>query len=636
MKKVNFYDHGFVKVSAVSPALSLGKPLENAHKTLELFKQETEKGSLIVTFPELGLTGYTCEDLFHTQDLLDQTQAGLKYLLEGSTKLNGFMVVGLPFQAFDGKLYNCGAVIHKGQLLALIPKIFRPNYGEFYEKRHFSSGYDINQEESVFSQKVILSPNQLIHINQNIILGCEICEDAWAPIPPSTNLTLSGANIIVNLSASNELVGKSTYRKELITGHSARFNCAYIYASAGSLESTKDVVFGGHCLIAENGSLLSENERFSFDSTVISTNIDLGKLATERRRNSTFGSAKPLSPVKRIPVQTPYELNNLDRTYSQTPFVPADNSLLEERSEEILQIQATGLARRMLAVKKPKLVLGLSGGSDSTLALLVCLEAVKKTNQPITDILCISMPGFGTSDRTKNQARILAQCSGVSFEEIDITQTVLSHFKDINHDPNNTNFVYENAQARERTQILFDKANQVGGIVVATGDLSEQVLGWTTFSGDHMGNYGVNASIPKTLIQHLIKYFKNYKTKDPTFQEVLQQVLDTKISPELLPLDKQGNIKQSTEDLVGPYLLHDFFTFHYLRNGYSKEKIELLANLSFQEKYTPEIIQKWLTVFFTRFFKNQFKRDTLVPGPKVGSVSISCRGDLRLPSELGD
>lgn len=633
MKKINYYDYGYVRVSAVSPALSLAKPLENAKTTLKLFKQEVARGSLIVVFPELGLTGYTCEDLFHTQDLLDETQSSLKQLIEGSIGINGIMVVGLPFQAFDGKLYNCGAFIHQGKILALIPKVFRPNYGEFYEKRYFASGYEVNQEETVMGQKVTLSPSQLIHFNDKLILGCEICEDAWAALTPATNLILSGANVIINLSASNELAGKSIYRKELITGHSARFNCSYIYASAGSLESTKDVVFGGHCLIADNGSLLAESERFSFNDTVISTNIDLNKTLNERRKNSTFGSAKPLSPVRRIYINDQYNLESLDRKYSPTPFVPTNNSQLAARSEEILQIQATGLARRLLAVNKPKLVLGLSGGSDSTLALLVCLEAIKKTNQPISDILCISMPGFGTSNRTKSQAQALAQCAGVSFEEIDITNSVLSHFKDISHDPKKTDFVYENSQARERTQILFDKGNQVGGIVISTGDLSELCLGWTTFNADQMGNYGVNASIPKTLIQHLIRYYKDHKTDHDQFKEVLQNVLDTKISPELLPLDQQGNIEQSTEDLIGPYILHDFFIFHYLRNGFSKDKILLLASLTFKQKYTSEEVDKWLNVFFNRFKKNQFKRTTLPPGPKVGSVSVSPRGDLRIPDE---
>jgi NAD+ synthase (glutamine-hydrolysing) len=633
MKPINYHDYGFVKVSAASPALSIANPVENAKRTLELFKQESTKGSLIVVFPELGLTGYTCEDLFHTQDLLNETNKGLELLIKGTKRWPGIMVVGLPFQSYDGKLYNCGAVISQGRLLALIPKVFRPNYGEFYEKRYFASGYNVDQVESVLGQDVTLSPNQLVTYNKQIILGCEICEDAWAVITPATNLVLNGANIIVNLSASNELVGKSTYRKELVTGHSARFNSAYVYAAAGSLESTKDVVFGGHCLIAENGSLLKESDRFSFESNAISADIDLNKLAMERRKNSTYGSAKPLMSVKRVAIEGDYNLPDLERTYSPTPFVPVSNHTLVERSEEILQIQATGLARRLLAVNKPKLILGLSGGSDSTLALLVCLEAIKKTKQPLRDIVCISMPGFGTSNRTKQQAQTLASCAGVSFSEIDITQTVLSHFKDIGHDPNQTDFVYENAQARERTQILFDKANQLKGIVIGTGDLSELCLGWATFNGDHMANYGVNASIPKTLIQHLIRYYKDHKTTNKDFQLVLQNVLDTKISPELLPLDKQGDIAQSTEDLVGPYLLHDFFIFHYLRNGFSQEKIQVLANRTFRTGYSPEIIEKWLKVFFTRFKNNQFKRTTLPPGPKVGSVSVSPRGDLRIPDE---
>lgn len=633
MKKNNYNLHGFVKVATCSPKIFLANPLENAKQTLKLFKQTVENESLIAVFPELGLTGYTCEDLFHSQDLLDETKKALKWLTLETVAIKGILVVGFPYQLVDGRIYNMAAVISEGKILGMIPKTHLPNYNEFYEKRWFTDGGNVCEKIEEQGQSFLISSHQIFQINNQVILGVEICEDLWAPNPPSTNLVLNGANCIVNLSASNELINKSQYRKDLILQQSARLNCAYLYASASSWESSKDIVFGGHCLIVENGSLLSENDRFSFEDSILMNEIDFNKLQMERRKNPTLTNSKIISPVIKNHLTIDYSLWNLSRSYPQNPFVPKNNAQLQERSEEILQIQATGLARRLFSINKPKILLGLSGGLDSTLALLVALEAIKKTNQPVTDIICISMPGFGTSSRTKNQAEILAKNAGVTFKEIDISETVRSHFKDIGHDENLHNVVYENSQARERTQILFDLANKEGGLVLGTGDLSELALGWATYNGDHMANYNVNASIPKTLVKHLVSFYAEYKTANKDFQEVLKQIVLTKISPELLPPNSQGEIAQETEEVIGPYLLHDFFLFHYIRNGFSESKIELLAQLTFKDVYSHEVINKWLQVFFKRFKTNQFKRTTMPPGPKVGSVSLSPRGDWRCPDE---
>lgn len=633
MKKNNYNLHGFVKVATCSPKIFLANPMANAQQTLKLFKQSVENETLIAVFPELGLTGYTCEDLFHSQDLLDETKKALKWLTLETVAIKGVVVVGFPYQLVDGRIYNMAAVISEGKILGMIPKTHLPNYNEFYEKRWFTDGGNVCEKIEEQGQSFLISSHQIFQINNQVILGVEICEDLWAPNPPSTNLVLNGANCIVNLSASNELINKSQYRKELITQQSARLNCAYLYASASSWESSKDIVFGGHCLIVENGTLLAENDRFNFEDSILMTEIDFNKLLMERRKNPTLTNSKIIAPVIKHNFQLDYSLWNLSRNYAQNPFVPKNNAQLQERSEEILQIQATGLARRLLSINKPKILLGLSGGLDSTLALLVALEAVKKTGQPVTDIICISMPGFGTSSRTKSQAEILAKNAGVTFREIDISETVRSHFKDIGHDENVHNVVYENSQARERTQILFDLANKEGGLVLGTGDLSELALGWATYNGDHMANYNVNASIPKTLVKHLVSFYAEYKTQNQDFKEVLTQIVLTKISPELLPPNSQGEIAQETEEVIGPYLLHDFFLFHYIRNGFTESKIELLAELTFKNIYSGEVIKKWLQLFFKRFKANQFKRTTMPPGPKVGSVSLSPRGDWRCPDE---
>lgn len=628
----NFFDLGYVRASAVSPKIFLGKPMENAKHIVNLAIKEKQQGSFIIVFPELSLTGYSCEDLFLTQDLLNQSNAALQHVISETREVDAVIVVGHPYQAYTGNLYNCATVLYRGKIMAMIPKSYLPVGSEFYEARWWTPGLGVNLEIEDFAQKFTLSPNQIINFNNRIILGVDVCEDLFAPIPPSTNLALNGANIILNLSASNELTGKVNYRRELVSQQSAKLNAAYIYAAASPWESTKDLVMGGHCLIQENGTLLAEGERFSFEDQAIRADIDVQKLALERRRNKTFGQVKPTHPVKVISANTAFLLKDLQRTYPKNPFIPSNPATLAERSEEILQIQSTGLARRMKSIGEPKLVLGLSGGLDSTLALLVCLEAVKKAQQPVTDIVCYSMPGFGTTKRTRDQAARLAEAGKVTFSEIDITATVKSHFKDIGHDENNFNFVYENAQARERTQILFDQANALGGLVVGTGDWSEQALSFMTYSGDHLSNYNVNSSIPKTLVQHLIKYYKDNRTQDDNFINVLQNVLDTKISPELLPPDKAGNISQSTEEIVGPYILNDFMLFHYARNAFTLEKIYTLACITFKDDYSPEIIKKWMDACFDRFKKGQFKRTVSPPGPMVG-LSWSSRGWWRMPDE---
>lgn len=621
---MNYYNYGFVKVCAVSPKIHLAKPLLNKDEILKIFKLAS-KNNLVVLFPELSLTGYTCEDLFLSSELLEEAHSALFQLVDSTVGIKSLLVVGLPYQASNGRLYNMACAIYDGKILGMVPKTYLPNYGEFYEKRWFTSGDGVNLDQEDNGQKFTITSNQLFSLDKAKI-GIEICEDLWAPIPPSCQLAINGANIILNLSASNELINKKEYREELVKQQSARLNCAYVYAASSMWESSKDIVFSGHSIIAENGTILATASRFNLESSSISVEVDLDKLNNERRKNSTFSSSKT-TDIKNNSVKIKYKLPTLARKINKAPFVPS-GALLEKRSQEIIQIQAAGLARRLMAINRPKIVLGLSGGLDSTLALLVALEAIKMTRQPASDILAISMPGFGTSQKTKDQASGLAKGSNITFKEIDITKTVTSHFKDIGHDPKKYDVTFENSQARERTQILFDTSNQVGGIVLGTGDLSEIALGWSTFNGDHMSNYNVNSSIPKTLVKHLVKYVAN---TNPDLKEVLNAVLDTTISPELKPIE-DGKI-QDTEALIGPYILHDFFIFNYIRNGFSKEKILVLAKLAFQNDFTEEEIEKNLNVFFERFRKNQFKRTTSPSGPKVGTVSLSPRGDWRMPDE---
>ena len=613
---------GYYKIFAVSPKLYIGHVQKNVEEHIKVIESLSGKSGIIL-FPELSLTGYTCEDLFHTESLINKTKDGLAQLVNYSKNIDSIVIVGLPFED-RGRLYNTACVIQKGKILALVPKSFLPNYKEFYEKRWFTEGREVTGSVEVLGQNVPFTAHQIIKTN-TLTFGIEICEDLWAPEAPSTKLALAGAQLILNLSASNELVGKNNYRKDLIKMTSAKLNCGYLYASSGPWESSKDLVFGGHCVYAEDGSIVSETKRLQFDTQVLEIEIDTNKINFERRKNTTFGASSlpKYSCVEALPLN---QTQDIKRNINPNPFVPQGKVELEERVQEILEIQSTGLARRMLAIPNSKLVLGLSGGLDSTLALLVCLKACEKLGSGPDRIHCVSMPGFGSSERTKNQARDLAEAFKVSFKEIDITLATTQHLKDIDH--TSIDFVYENAQARERTQILFDYANKVGGFVVSTGDLSEYFCGWATFNGDSMGNYGVNASVPKTLVKFLIKYY-------PTSEEnkaILQRVYETPISPELLPLDNKGNIQQSTEDILGPYELIDFYIFHYLRNGFAQDKIVFLAKKAFNGKYEEEFIKKVFDGTYKRFRVNQFKRTTIPPGVKLG-ISISSRGDLRMPDE---
>lgn len=633
MNNICYEKYGYRRVAVVSPSLKLGQPVLNAKNIIELAKECDKNKSYIALFPELSLTGYTCEDLFHTSDLMDQVLPCIETILKETKNLNTLIVFGSPYQSSDGRIYNVAVVCLQGKLLALIPKTHLPNYKEFYEMRWFTSGKEVHQVEKVLKQEVLLSSKQLIKINGDLI-GIEICEDLWSLIPPSSEQALAGASIILNLSASNELVGKKDYRKELVSQQSSRLNSVYAYASAGAMESTKDVVFSGHCLIYENGTLLVENERFSFEDSISYADVDMNKISVERRKNTTFSNQQSSVKFSIIEVKMNYVLENLKRKYEPLPFVPKSiqGSKFDERLEEILNIQSTGLIRRLKGSKSETLLLGLSGGLDSTLAALVAIKALSKMNKPLTNLITVSMPGFGTSDRTKGQALDLAKELKSTFFEIDITEVTQKHLKDINHEGVLDN-VYENAQARERTKILFDMANKHKGIVLGTGDLSESALGWCTYNGDHMSNYCVNASIPKTLVKHLVKYYA--ESSEDGLKNVLLRIIATKISPELLPT-KNGEIDQSTEDLVGPYALNDFYMFHYLRNGFSKDKIRVLALRTFEGVYPEEQIVSVLNSFFKRFNQQQFKRTTFPPGPKVGSVSLSPRGDWRYPDELGD
>ena len=637
---MDFATLGFVRVAAVAPPVAIGDVVTNTATIAAWALEASEAGSAVVVFPELALTGYTCEDLFLTS-MVTTAHAAVAELARQTADLSAVVVVGTPLQAPNGRRYNAAVVMHRGNVCGAIPKQHLPNYGEFYERRWFTPGTDVDEIILIDGLAPFrLHARQVFDIGSaggvTVRLGVEICEDLWAPDPPSTTLALGGANIIVNPSASNELVAKADYRRDLVRVQSARLNCAYVYAGAGPTESTKDVVFGGHTFVAENGMVLAEGDRFDFNGAMTITEVDVDRLANDRAQNMTFGtSPEPFPPLTAVsvPLDALPVLANLRRTYPRMPFVPDSPHNVDERAREILAIQATGLARRMLAARAEKAVLGLSGGLDSTLALLVVLETMKKLKRSPDNIVCISMPGLGTTDHTKSSADRLAEATGVTFREIPIGKAVAQHFRDIGHDPKNFDVVFENSQARERTQILFDIANQVKGIVIGTGDLSELALGWCTFNADQMANYGVNVSVPKTLVKHLVRWYGANLTDRKT-NAILTKILDTVISPELLPVGKDGGIQQATEDIVGPYELHDFFLYHWQRNGFAPRKIQALAFSTFAGVYDEAVVTRWLKVFVERFTRQQFKRTTLPPGPKIGSVSLSPRGDLRLPDEL--
>jgi NAD+ synthase (glutamine-hydrolysing) len=592
-------------------------------------QEASEAGASVTVFPELSLTGYTCGDLFLQESLLDDALESLRRLAIDSSGLKSAIVAGLPFP-FMGKLYNVAAVLCKGEIEALIPKTFMPNYAEFYEMRHFATPdwkkpklISLNGKRIPFGSRMLFSLPNL----EGAVLGVEICEDLWAPIPPSSRIALAGANIIANLSASNETTGKESYRKELVRNQSARLLSAYVYSCAGDGESTTDLVFPGHNLIAENGRILAESKRFS--NGIIYADIDVSYLLGERRRNTTFRPSKEFETVTLN--FKPRPLEGLIRPISRTPFVPSDPLLRASRCEEIILMQAYGLKTRLQHVNAQNVVLGVSGGLDSTLALLVCMKAFDLIGLSRKGIHCISMPCFGTTERTRANAHALIAALGATLREVPISDAVLLHFKDIGHDKEVHDLTYENSQARERTQVLMDVASQVKGFVIGTGDLSELALGFATYNGDHMSMYGVNASIPKTLIRYLISYIADTSGNEP-LNEVLQRVLDTPVSPELLP-PEDGNIAQKTESILGPYEVHDFYLYHMMRLGYPPEKIMFLALKAFAGAYARAELLGWLEGFYKRFFSNQFKRSCLPDGPKVGSVALSPRGDWRMPSD---
>jgi NAD+ synthase (glutamine-hydrolysing) len=628
--------HHFLRIAAVSPELKLGNVAANVQVIRSEMERLAKEGCRLIVFPELCLTGYSCADMFYQRSLQQQALAGVKHLAEANAELGCCVVVGLPL-AIQGRLYNAAAVIADGEILGYVPKTFLPNSGEFYERRWFSPSTTLTDthtdgDGTPVGTDLLFEATDL----PGFVLGVEICEDLWGVIPPSSHAALAGATILANPSASNEILGKSGYRRQLISQQSARCLAAYVYASAGAGESSTDTVYSGHCLIAENGTLLGESPRFDFQSQAIIADVDLQRLEHDRMHSTAFRDAAATQSYSRITFSLGQSVGEpsakLCRPLPALPFVPPAGTDRKSVCEEIFAIQATGLARRLRQTKSKTAVLGLSGGLDSTLALLVMIEALKRAGMPREAALTITMPGFGTTVRTKSNAEKLAEALHIPLRTISIAAAVEQHFKDISHPPGLYDVTYENAQARERTQVLMDVANQTGGLVVGTGDLSESALGWCTFNGDHMSMYHVNAGVPKTLVKYLIEWCAHelYSTEAG---DILHDIIDTPISPELLPTAADGTMEQKTEDTVGPYELHDFFLYHFVRHGCSKEKISFLAQHAFAERYSPDTIEKWLETFLRRFVQSQFKRSSMPDGPKVGSVSLSPRADWRMPSD---
>lgn len=620
---------GFVKVAAATPDIRVADVPYNTEKICEMIREAEEERAKIVVFPELCVTGYTCSDLFQQDVLLKAARKAMFEIAEFTADKDMLVFVGLPL-AVDGDLYNVAAAMNRGKILGLTTKTFLPNYGEFYEMRQFTPGPDTAQEILVEGRKIPFGPKLLFCATamEELIVSAEICEDVWSPIPPSIHAALEGATVIVNCSASDETIGKDQYRRDLIQGQSARLIAGYVYANAGEGESTTDVVFGGHNIIAENGTILAEASRFQ--NRIIYTELDIRRIAGERRKNTTFQTAGERT-LPRIPFYIEETETEMTRIFPKHPFVPSDERMRAERCEEILTIQAMGLKKRLVHTHAQTAVVGISGGLDSTLALLVTARAFDRIGKDKKEILAVTMPCFGTTDRTYQNACRMAEQLGATLREVKIGDAVNIHFRDIGHDPEDHSVTYENSQARERTQVLMDIANGTNGMVIGTGDMSELALGWATYNGDHMSMYGVNASVPKTLVRHLVKYAAD-TTEDRKLQAVLYDVLDTPVSPELLP-PKDGDIAQKTEDLVGPYELHDFYLYYMLRFGYEPSKIYRLAVQTFEGEYDSVTILKWLETFCRRFFNQQFKRSCLPDGPKIGTVALSPRGDWRMPSD---
>ena len=639
---------GFIKVAACTPEIQVADVDFNVDKIISQLEKCREEGVKVAVFPELCITGYTCQDLFFQNALLDKSMEGVVKIAKTTTDSDMLVAVGVPVRA-NGKLYNCAAVIQDGEVRAFVPKTHLPNYNEFYEARHFApyrgecAAIDLRE----YGQLEFIPPmEQTVFVCEEIpelVVGFELCEDLWVADPVSNYLAKAGATLICNLSASDEVIGKDSYRRQLVSNQSARLVAGYIYCSAGDGESTQDMVFSGHNIIAENGSILAESRLFENGITI--SEIDFKKLAFERRKISTYPASAEwdysskdsgfldMDNISRERFSLEMGETALTRKFAKTPFIPSNQAERNERCHLILQMQSHGLMKRIAHTHSKTVVIGISGGLDSTLALLVCVMAMDLLKRPHTDIVAVTMPCFGTTKRTRSNAEILCDALGVTFREVDISKAVLQHFEDIGHDYNDHSVVFENGQARERTKVLMNIANQVSGMVVGTGDLSELALGWATYNGDHMSMYGVNASIPKTLVRHIVQYYGDTCTSD-TLRDVLYDILDTPVSPELLPTDESGTeMTQKTEDLVGPYELHDFFLYYGIRWGFEPSKVKRLAKYAFEGDYPDEVIDKWLKTFYRRFFSQQFKRSCLPDGAKIGSVTLSPRGDWRMPSD---
>ena len=632
--------YGYVRVGAAVPRLKLADCTYNKEQIVTMAKEAAVKGIRVLTFPELCITGYTCADLFMQRPLLVAAEKTIKAIASETADLNVFIVVGAPVP-LDSQAFNCAVAIYKGEILGMVPKTHLPNYSEFAEERWFSSADDILVDRIRYAGQEVPIGSDLLFAAAGIPdlkIGIEICEDLWVPIPPSSYQALYGATLLLNLSASNELSGKAHYRRRMVAQHSSSCMASYVYVSAGIGESTQDAVFGGHSLICENGEIFAETERFAQNNQLIYADIDLDILTNERRRHTTFLSHLQKAEMHRMyrlitfDMEEPESLEHWNRPLTSAPFHPAADEV-DEHCKDIFSIQTAGLARRMEHTHSDSLVIGISGGLDSTLALLVCVKACDFLGIDRSHVLGVTMPGFGTTDRTYQNALTLMKSLGITMKEIPIRDAVTQHFKDIEHDMSLHNVTYENAQARERTQILMDLANKHNGLVVGTGDLSELALGWATYNGDHMSMYGVNGGIPKTLIRVLVNWVATNGEVDAAASAALLDVLDTPISPELLPPDASGNINQKTEDLVGPYELHDFFLYHILHNAYRPAKVLWLAEKAFAGEYDRETLLKWLKNFYRRFFIQQFKRSCLPDGPKVGEISLSPRGDWRMPTD---
>jgi NAD+ synthase (glutamine-hydrolysing) len=628
-------DYGFVRVAAAVPTLKVADLEYNAVRIIDIIKKAEEEKVQIVVFPELSITAYTCGDLFNQQIILQGSKKQLERILNNTKQTNIVAVIGMPID-LDNRLFNCAVVIKSGRILGAVPKTYIPNYSEYYEERWFASGLKSVCDLAFFCGQQVPFGTDLLFDAENaegVCFGIEICEDLWVPVPPSSYQAIAGATILLNLSASNEIIGKHEYREELVKQQSARCIAGYVYTSSGIHESTTDLVFGGHSIIAEYGVLLEESQRFSEEEQLVITDIDTQKLLADRYKNTSFMEGKPIEKFRKIK----FDLNIADigaikRHVEKHPFVPTDISSRDKRCNEIFAIQTSGLAKRLRHTGMKNVIIGVSGGLDSTLALLVTVKAFDALGISRENITAVTMPGFGTTNETYNNAMQLMESTKVNIVEIDIKAACIQHFKDIGHDESKHDVTYENVQARERTQLLMDIANKINGLVVGTGDLSELALGWCTYNGDHMSMYAVNCGVPKTLVKYLVRWVAD-NVFDNSAKDVLYRVLNTPISPELLPPDTLGNINQKTEDIIGPYELHDFFLYHMVRYGAVPKKILYLAGIAFKDNYSKEIIKTWLKVFYKRFFSQQFKRSCIPDGPKVGSISLSPRGDWRMPSD---